>query len=616
MIRSCFASAAVLVLSCVWAVAQPAAPAPARSRELAALLDEYYDRALSESPLTATQRGDDRFNDQLERVSPEAYAQRREHARALLARLGQLDAATWSEEDRTDAGLLRLVLGEAIEEARFFPEQTPLDDREGPQIWLPQTADRLVFTTDRHYRDFAARLEAVPRLIDEHIGQMRLGLAAGRVPPRISVGQTADQAMAQASDAIKADPTQSPFYRPFLARPKGDELAARARRAVAEGIVPAYERLARFLRDEYIPRCRETTAASAGVDGLAGYEFQLRRHTTTGLSAQQIHEMGLREVARIRQEMFAVIERSDWPDKAKHPAGSDERFNAFIAYLRSEPRFYARSEDELLRAYRDIAKRIDPELAGLFGKLPRTPYGVRPIARFAAPSSPTAYYYPGSSHGGVPGFFLANTHALDQRPRYEMVSLTLHEAVPGHHLQISLADELDNVHPFRSLMGFTVFVEGWALYAERLGLEMAGAPPRREADGTGGGTGLFADPYDDFGRLTYEMWRACRLVVDPGLHALGWSRQQAIDFMLRNTALSPLNIEREVDRYIAWPGQATGYKIGELKIRELRARAERALGDRFDRRAFHDRVLGAGAVPLSVLEERIDRWIEQTKGRG
>jgi uncharacterized protein (DUF885 family) len=311
--------------------------------------------------------------------------------------------------------------------------------------------------------------------------------------------------------------------------------------------------------------------------------------------------------------MFAVIDRTDWPGRKAHPAGSDELFAAFFQFLRTEPRFYHRSAEDLLAGYRVIAKRVDPELPRLFGHLPRSTYGVRPLPTFAAKNAPTAFYYPGSFRAGLPGYFMANTYALDQRPKYEMVSLTLHEAVPGHHFERSITDELEGQHPFRSLLGFTSFVEGWALYAERLGLEMDGAPIRREADGSGGGTGLFVDPYDDFGRLTYEQWRAVRLVVDTGLHALGWSRQRAIDFMLKHTALSPLNIEREVDRYIAWPAQATAYKLGELKIRELRARGERALGEAFDLRAFHDTVLSAGPLPLDMLEERIDRWIAAQK---
>jgi uncharacterized protein (DUF885 family) len=318
--------------------------------------------------------------------------------------------------------------------------------------------------------------------------------------------------------------------------------------------------------------------------------------------------MGVSEVARIRAEMFRVIARTDFAQR--DTLKGDELFAAFVNHLRTEPRFYCQSPQELLTGYREIAKRIDGELPRLFGRLPRLPYGVRELPKFAAPASPTAFYYPGSLTGGVAGYFMANTYRLDQRPRYEMISLTLHEAMPGHHLQIALADEVEGVHPFRRRLGYTAFVEGWGLYAERLGMEMFA--PIGKAEDAGLGRGLFKDPYDDFGRLTYEMWRACRLVVDTGIHAKGWSRQQAIDFMKHNTALSELNIEREVDRYIAWPGQACAYKVGELAIRKMRAEAESALGDRFDLRAFHDHLLGAGALPLDVLQTRMERW---TKSR-
>jgi uncharacterized protein (DUF885 family) len=610
-------AAVVLQLAPASARAQ-AAPAgqaavPARSAAIRLLLDEHLDWSMREDPVAASLRGDERFNDQLPDYSPEAIARGVEAVRDRLKRLEAIDPKSLSEEDRIDWGLLRRVLSIHLAGAAFVPEQMPLSNQEGPQVTWPQLPDRLRFPDDRRLSDYATRLEGLPKLLDQHIAAMRLGMAAGRVPPKIAVIATADQAASLADDAVKADPTKSPFYKPFIGRAASDPLAARARRAVAEGVIPAYAKLAAFLRDEYIPKARESTAARDGVDGLPFYEYSLRRETTTNLTAQQIHDIGNREVERIRGEMFAVIDRTDWPGRKAHPAGSDELFAAFFQFLRTEPRFYHRSAEDLLAGYRVIAKRVDPELPRLFGHLPRSTYGVRPLPTFAAKNAPTAFYYPGSFRAGLPGYFMANTYALDQRPKYEMVSLTLHEAVPGHHFERSITDELEGQHPFRSLLGFTSFVEGWALYAERLGLEMDGAPIRREADGSGGGTGLFVDPYDDFGRLTYEQWRAVRLVVDTGLHALGWSRQRAIDFMLKHTALSPLNIEREVDRYIAWPAQATAYKLGELKIRELRARGERALGEAFDLRAFHDTVLSAGPLPLDMLEERIDRWIAAQK---
>jgi uncharacterized protein (DUF885 family) len=578
--------------------------APARSTALAAILDEHVEYLKRSSPVTASTRGDLRFNDRLPDESPGAYRARRAEVAARLERLRALDRADWAEDDHLDADLLDYDLSRQLAGARFAPEQKPIDTLSGPQIWLPQMWMSLPFQTPRHYADYASRLEAIPALIEQHMTQMRLGLEAGRVPPRIVMHAAVEQCLVQAQAEIEHDPTLSAFYRPFMTR-GDDEHAARARRAIAEGIVPAFRQLAEFLERDYIPRCRPTIAISDGVDGIAAYDHALSIHTTLPLTAEQVHTIGLGEVARIRAEMLITIGRSDFEAPAGPdgdvPSG-DALIDAFLEYLRTDPRFYFGTAAELIAGYREIAKRIDPEMPGLFGTLPRNTYGVREIPRFAAVSSPTAYYYRGSLRAGLPGYFMANTHRLDQRPKYSMIALTLHEAVPGHHLQIALADELEGHHEYRQWVGFTAFSEGWGLYAERLGLEM-GPPPH----------GIYADPYDDFGRLSFEMWRACRLVVDTGMHAKGWSRGRAIEFMMANTALARFDIEREIDRYIGWPGQATAYKIGELKIRELRARAEGALGDRFDVRAFHDAVLLSGAIPLEVLEARVNRWIESRR---
>jgi uncharacterized protein (DUF885 family) len=577
-----------------------------RAPELLAILDEHVEFLKRSSPLTASTRGDFRFNDQLSDESPEAYAARRVEVADRLDRLRALPRNGWTEDDHLDADLLDYVLSRQLASARFHPEQKPVNTLSGPQVWLPQMWMTLPFQSPQHYVDYATRLERVPTLIEQNITQMRRGLEAGRVPPRVVMQAAVEQCRIQAMPEIERDPTLSPFYRPFAALPD-DEAAARARRAIAEGIVPAFRSLADFLDREYIPRTRESIAIKDGVDGIAAYDHALSVHTTLPLTAEQVHQIGLSEVSRIRAEMLVTIARSDFlqnrSDDGPTPTG-DDLIAAFLQYLRTDTRFYYDSAADLLAGYREIAKRIDPEMPGLFGTLPRNTYGVREIPRFAAVSSPTAYYYPGSVRAGLPGWFMANTHRLDQRPKYSMIALTLHEAVPGHHLQIALAQELENQHEYRQWLGFTAFGEGWALYAERLGLEM-GTPP----------FGLYADPYDDFGRLSFEMWRACRLVVDTGMHAKGWSRDQAIDFMLANTALARFDIEREIDRYIGWPGQATAYKIGELKIREFRDRAESALGPRFNIREFHDCILLAGAIPLEVLEARVDRWIESVRAR-
>jgi uncharacterized protein (DUF885 family) len=580
----------------------------ARSAELRALLDEQVAYLHRVDPVAASRRGDHSRDTELPDLSPAALERERAEIRARLARLGALEGAQgeqWGAADRTDAGILRFDLSMSVEGAAFHGEQIPISTMGGPQLDLPQMARSLHFSRPEEYAAFASRLEKVPRLIAQEIEEMRLGLAAGRVPPRGTMAMAVEQALAQATPEIEADPTRSAFYSPFVALGEQSEVAARARRAIHDGIVPAYRGLAEFLKEEYIPRCRETIGAAQGIDGPALYDHAIHAHTTLPLTAEEVHRIGLEQVARIRAEMLETIGRSDFARKGE--LQGDELLAAFLQYLRTDPRFYYTRAGDLLAGYRDIAKRIDAELPGLFGRLPRNPYGVRALPEFAAPSSPTAYYYAGSLKGGVAGYFMANTYRLDQRPKYSMIALTMHEAVPGHHLQISLADELEDQHEYRTWLGFTAFVEGWGLYSEGLGLEMG--------EKTAAGRGLYADAYDDFGRLSFEMWRACRLVVDTGIHAQGWTRDQGIEYMLAHTALARYDVEREVDRYIGWPGQATGYMIGFLKIRELRAGAERRLGPAFDVRAFHDTVLGAGAVPLPVLEQRVQGWIAEGLAR-
>lgn len=573
------------------------APMPDAIRTVQALLDEHVEYLKRTNPIEASTRGDERFGDQLPDESPEGYAARRAELADRLARLERLPLDTLPEPLRTSAALLRYDLTMQLAGARFFREQMPISTMRGPHLWLPQLWERIPLRTPEHYADYAARLEKMPVLIAQTIEQMRAGLAAGRVPPRVTLAAAVEQCLMQATPQIEADPTRSPFYRPFLLRGIEDASAARARRAIATGIVPALRELARFLRDQYIPRCRDSIGAREGIDGMAAYEHALRHHTTLELSAGEIHRIGLEEVARIRAEMLDTIARTDFPRRGE--LAGDDLLRAFVEYLRTEPRFYYTRAEDLLNGYRIIAKRIDPELPRLFSVLPRNPYGVREIPEYAASSAPTAYYYAGSLRGGVPGYFMANTFRLDQRPTYSMIALTLHEAVPGHHLQIALAEELEHLHEYHRWVSFTAYIEGWALYAERLGLEM-GDPPR----------GLYSDPYDDFGRLGFEMWRACRLVVDTGIHALGWTRDQAIEYLLAHTGLARHDAEREVDRYIGWPGQATAYKIGELTIRRLRTEAQTRLGDRFDLRAFHDAILGAGPLPLPILDARLRAWID------
>lgn len=542
--------------------------------------------------------GDESRNDQLGDASADAIDRQLEVKRALLAELRSIDRSKFSQLDHTDADLLLFQWESDLRMAEFKGWQMPVTSISGPQVWLPQLGDQVVMQTSKHQQDYLVRLKRVPILIGDHIDNMRQGIIEGRVPPRVVVESTVAQAMDQASAKIRADSTSSPFYSPFIELDLNDPLSIEAQEIIAERIVPVYQELAIFLQNEYLPACRETIGAAQGIDGIESYNAEIGTHTTLPeLNAQDIHRIGLSEVSRIKSEMMTIINSRDWSFLSSKKT-SEDRFAAFIEYLRTDDQFYYTDPDDLLNGYKAISKTIDGELPKLFRVLPSLPYGVKPLPAFSAESAPTAYYYPGSFEIGRSGYFMANLSLLDQRPKYEMIALTLHEAMPGHHLQIALAQEIPNQHPIRKTMGFTGYVEGWGLYSEKLGLEMGE-----------GENGLFNDPFDNFGRLNFEMWRAMRLVVDTGMHSKGWTREQAVEFMRSNSALSEHNIEAEINRYIGWPGQATGYKIGELKILELREQAESALGDGFDIRAFHEVVLGDGAIPLPVLEQKISRWI-------
>lgn len=600
-------------------MAQDAASRRAASSQLKLILDEHYDAALRDDPIEASTRGDDRFASQLRDESPAAYERRLRDARDRLARLRALDRTGWSEQDNTDADLLAYELQLALDAAPLHKEQLPIDAMSGPHIWLPQLPDRVPLRTRAQVEGYVARLEAIPAHLEQVLTQLRAGLAAGRVPPKVVLRRSASQAREQASPEIAQDPTRSPFYKPFATGAWGEALSERAARAIRDGIVPAFTRFSDFLEQEYVPRGRDSVGISQGVDGLKAYELALRSHTTTAMTPQEIHDLGLREVARLRVEMIATIRETDFPNDARAALSDDDLLTAFITDLRENDAHYWHDGDTMLREYRDICKRIDPELPKLFRTLPRNTYGVREIPAFAAKTSPVAYYYPGSARSGVPGYFMVNTTNLRQRPKFAALSLTIHEAVPGHHFQVALADELGDMgtqHPFRTLLGYTAFVEGWALYSERLGLEMAGGAvgnALRPGSLRPGERGLYRDPYDNFGRLSDEMWRACRLVVDTGIHAFGWSRQQAIDYLLANTAITTQDAASETDRYIGWPGQACAYKIGQLRMLAMREKAQSTLGERFDVREFHDALLLGGALPLPVLEARIDRWIAQQR---
>lgn len=570
------------------------------SQRFAQLIAAHDEWRLTVFPEYALRRGIDTRAGELTDSSLAGAYKRNAWIENFMIEVRALDASTLSAADAGDYFLLRRDLELSLEGFRFGAWMMPVSGRNGPHQDIAQMGDLATFTDLKDYDAYINRLLGVPGSLLGTMEVMRAGIEAGLLPPKVTVEQVPLQ--------IRAARTSLPdaLRKPFNTMPKTIAPADRERllrdfERTLEPIDIVLTEFEAFFINDYLPKCRASIAASDMQNGAAFYAHQLKVHTTTALSAQEIHATGLSEVARIRAEMMTVIAKTDWysadPARAKLP--EDERFAAFVRFLRSDPRFYCKTSAELLARYRDVCKRIDPKLPALFATCPRLTYGVREIPRFMAPAQTTAYYQPGSPQLGEPGYFYANTYALDQRPTYEFIPLTLHEAVPGHHFQIALAQELTSARAFRKDLDSTAFTEGWALYAERLGIEM----------------GFFEDPYDDFGRLLYEMWRACRLVVDPGMHTLGWSRERAIDFLKQNTALSELNIVNEVDRYIGWPGQACGYKIGELTIRRLRAAAEKTLGAKFDLRRFHDAVLLDGPVPLDLLERNINGWIAAEERR-
>ncbi|MBM4001481.1 MAG: DUF885 domain-containing protein [Planctomycetes bacterium] len=554
------------------------------SAELDRLLRDAWEFDLREDPYLATRVGDRRYNAFLPRVALDDHARRKAGKEAFLARAESIDAGKLDAKEREHLAIFRRVVGDELREHAFETHLIPITNREGFHVDFPDLGRRVPLESVEDYENYIARIDAFGSHCDEQIQVLREGVERGMTLPSVVLrGIDATVAVQIVDDAKR-----SALFAPFTQIPDRFPDATRARlardgeRAIRESLVPAYARLAAFFRDEYVPAARESIAASSLPRGREFYRHRVRQFTTLDLSPEQVHETGLAEARRIRSEMESI------PAKA----GFSGDLPAFIAHLRESPQYYATTPEQLLKETSYVLKRIDGELPRLFRTLPRTPYGIREIPAFIAPKTSSAYYLQPAGDGSRGGFFYVNTYNLRSRPLFEIEALSLHEAVPGHHLQIALAQELTDVPPFRRYTELTAFVEGWALYAERLGLE----------------AGFYRDPLSDFGRLSFEMWRACRLVVDTGIHYLGWTREQAIGFMAEQTALSRHNIEAEVDRYIAWPGQALGYKIGELKIRELRAFAERELGDAFDLREFHEVVLGSGAVPLDILEQNVKAY--------
>ncbi len=586
---------AVLILAALAALPEdfprPVAQTDERNpaaRRLHELFEREWEYSLRENPLRASSLGDRRYNDRWPDVSLEAIERRHQHRQQVLRELAAIPFDALSEADQLNYTLFRKGYEQEVEEHPFRWYLLPLNQRGGIQT-AHEVADQIRFTTVKDFEDWIARLRSFPVYMNQTIALLREGIRAGMVHPRIILERIPEQIAAHIVDR----PEDSLFFAPFRNFPgsvplhEQDRLVTAAKAAIRDSVVPAFRQFQQFFLQEYLPAGPERVGIWQFPRGREMYSFFARRYTTTNLTPEQIHEIGQREVRRIRAEMEQVITRT----------GFQGSFEDFLTFLRTDPRFYYRTPEELLVAYRALAKQIDPMLVKLFRRLPRVPYGVEPIPEHIAPATTTAYYRPPAADGSRAGTYFVNLYRPEVRPKYEMEALSIHEAVPGHHLQIALAMELGELPAFRRYGGYTAFVEGWALYSESLGEEL----------------GFYRDPYSKFGQLTYEMWRAVRLVVDTGMHYLGWTRQQAIDFFKANAGKAEHDIVNEIDRYIAWPGQALAYKIGELKIKELRALAARELGERFDVREFHDVVLGSGAVPLDVLEAQVRRWIAQKK---
>jgi uncharacterized protein (DUF885 family) len=559
------------------------------TRALHALFDAEWDYTMEQNPTYASTLGDRRWNDRWDDDSLEAIRRRQTHTTEVRARLDKIDRAQLSSADQLNYDLFKKDLEMDSEGYKYRLYLLPINQRGGIQ-----TADELIellrFQSVKDYEDWLARLRAFPALMEQDLALMREGAKAHLMWPKIVL----ERVPGQIDKQLVTNPEDSPFYKPFKSFPDAipaeerARLARSAREAVVNGVIPSFQKLKTYFTGEYLPAAFDQVGVWQMPQGQELYAYLARRYTTTNMTPQEIHEKGLSEVKRIRAEMQGVMDK----------VGFKGTIPEFFTKLRTDPQFYYKTPQELLEAYRALAKRIDPNLVKVFKTLPRMPYGVTPIPDKIAPDTTTAYYNRPAADGSRAGLYYVNLYKPETRPKWEMMALSLHESVPGHHLQISLAQELGEIPNFRRYGGYTAFVEGWGLYAESLGEEM----------------GLYDDPYSKFGQLTYEMWRAVRLVVDTGMHYMKWDRQRAINYFMENAAKTEQDIVNEIDRYISMPGQALAYKVGQLKIKELRERARRELGDRFDIREFHDAVLLSGAVPLDVLERNVDAWIATKKG--
>ena len=550
------------------------------------LFGDYWNFQMERSPMWATYLGDHRFDDRIPDLSMEARGRERVALEGFLQRAIDLGKqGLIGPGDSLNADLFAREIKIELDDWEWHDELMPITQQSGPQIDFAELANYHPFKTVRDVENYILRLKQFGEYIRQHIIRMNLGMDQGLVPARITI----EKALPQVQAHVVADPATSVFAEAIDKMDSTIPEAERARlrkeilAAILNHVIVGYDMLGTYLRTAYLPHCRDTVGCLALPRGKERYANRARRYTTTSLTPEQIHDLGFKELKWIRAAM----------EQIKDSVGFKGTLNEFIEHLKTDPQFHYSTPDSLVEGFKTILAEMDKKLPLLFGKLPKTPYSYREIEPYRAASAPDAYYYSAPDDGSRPGYFYINSYKPEQRPKYTMQALAFHEAVPGHHMQISIQQELTGLPDFRRHGGYTAFVEGWGLYSERLPKEV----------------GFYNDPYSEFGRLTYEAWRACRLVIDPGIHYMGWTREQAIQFMRENTGLSDLNIESEIDRYIAWPGQATAYKIGQLQILKLRAMAQTELGPRFDVRAFHDELLSDGALPLELLEKKMMRWV-------
>jgi len=569
----------------------PAAQVEANRKALNAIFQDYWEDYLKHSPEFASTLGDKRYNDQISDYSVKAVNDELAREENFLMRLAEIDPAGLTDQETISRELLLRKFAEDEEAAEFKSWEMPVSQMGGIHTTYPQLAAQLSFTTVKDYDDWIARLHAIPRAFDQVAANMSIGMDDHRVPPKYLL----EKALEQVKSLAGQKPEESPLASPLKRFPAGIPAAERERiqsemlAAIGKEVLPAYLRFARFLEVSYIPAGREQPGISALPDGAKYYQFLIRRTTTTDLTAEQIHQIGLDEVKRDEAEMLVIAQKLGFAD-----------LKSFRASLKTNPKLHPASREALLEAYRGYLTPMQAKLPQLFGRLPKAPFEVVAVPDYLEKTSAPAYYEAGAPDGSRPGRLFIDTYNAADRNLYGVENVAYHEGLPGHHLQISIARELDGLPTFRKYEGYTAYIEGWGLYSERLGKDV----------------GFYQDPYSDYGRLEGDIWRAIRLVVDTGVHSQHWTREQMVEYFHDHSAIDETSIQAEVDRYIAWPGQALAYKIGQLKILDLRDRAKTALGDKFDLRDFHDQLLDSGALPLDVLSERIDAWIAGRKAAG